>query len=245
MTNKIALVTGGSRGIGEAIVLECAARGMDVAFCYQSNVDKAREVAQAAEAYGVRALASQCDVADGDQVNLWLKQVSEELGDIDVVVNSAGITRDNPLVLMSAQDWHQVVETNMTGVFNVCRAVVLDMMKKKQGSIINLSSVSGVYGNPTQCNYAATKAGIIGFSKSLAKEVAGYGVRVNVVAPGFIETDMTSKINEKRLKELIGGIPLKRMGGAEEVAKLVTFLASPDAAYITGQVIGIDGGLVI
>ncbi|MFD5342680.1 3-oxoacyl-[acyl-carrier-protein] reductase [Streptomyces anulatus] len=248
MTEKrvpVALVSGGSRGIGRAVVLRLAAEGHDVSICYQSNEQAARELEKEAGEAGVRALAVRADVTDAASVKEWIARTESDLGPIDTVVCSAGITRDNPLLLMSDEEWHSVLDTNLDGVYNVCRSVIFEMMKRKSGSIINISSVAGVYGNPTQSNYSASKAGIIGFSKALAKEVGRYGIRANVVAPGFIETDMTGALTDKVKKDAAKQIPLRRFGQAEEVADLVAYLASDRAGYITGSVLQIDGGITI
>ncbi|MBT2377965.1 3-oxoacyl-ACP reductase [Streptomyces sp. CB00316] len=248
MTEKrvpVTLVSGGSRGIGRAVVLRLAAEGHDVSFCYQSNGQAARELEKAAGELGVRALAVRADVTDTASVKEWVARTEAELGPIDTVVCSAGITRDNPLLLMSDEDWHSVLDTNLDGVYNVCRSVIFEMMKRKAGSIINISSVAGVHGNPTQSNYSASKAGIIGFTKALAKEVGRYGIRANVVAPGFIETDMTGALTDKVRKDAAKQIPLRRFGQAEEVADLVAYLAGDRAGYITGSVLQIDGGITI
>jgi 3-oxoacyl-[acyl-carrier protein] reductase len=243
--SKVALVSGGSRGIGRACVLRLAADGYDVGFCYHSNADAARVVEKEVQDLGVRVTSRKVDVADGAAVRDWVAGVAEELGPIDVAVTSAGITRDNPLVLMTDDEWHGVLDTNLDGVYHVCRAVVFDMMKRKTGSLINISSVSGVYGNPTQSNYSASKAGIIGFTKALAKEVGRYGIRANVVAPGLIETDMTAQLADPARKKMLQSVPLKRLGTAEEVADLTAFLASSRAGYVTGAVFQIDGGLTV
>jgi 3-oxoacyl-[acyl-carrier protein] reductase len=242
---RVALVSGGSRGIGRACVLRLAADGHDIGFCYHSNADAARVLEKEVSELGVRVVSQRVDVSDGAAVRSWVAEVAEELGPIDVAVTSAGITRDNPLVLMTDDEWHGVVETNLNGVYNVCRAVVFDMMKRRTGSLVNISSVSGVHGNPTQSNYSASKAGIIGFTKALAKEVGRYGIRANVVAPGLIETDMTAGLAEPARRKMLQGVPLKRLGTAEEVADLTSFLASDRAGYITGSVVQIDGGLVV
>jgi 3-oxoacyl-[acyl-carrier protein] reductase len=243
--SKVALVSGGSRGIGREVVLRLASDGFDVGFCYQSNEQAARNLEKEAAELSGRVVAFQADVAQGDSVRAFVAETENTLGAVDVAVTSAGITKDNPLLMMPDEDWHQVLQVNLDGVYNVCRSVIFEMMKRKSGSIVNISSVAGVYGNATQSNYAASKAGIIGFSRSLAKEVGRYGIRANVVAPGFIETDMTAGLGEKVTKNALQQIPLKRLGRAEEVADLVSYLASERASYITGAVFQIDGGITI
>jgi 3-oxoacyl-[acyl-carrier protein] reductase len=240
----VALVSGGSRGIGRAVVLALAAGGYDVAFCFQSNRTEATNVERAAEAAGGKALGVACDVSDKAAVSRWIAEVEATVGAIELVVNVAGITRDRTMVTMDPADWDRVIDVNLTGTFNVCRVAAFAMLRRRRGCIVNMSSVSGVYGNAGQANYAASKAGIIGLSSTIAKELGPYGIRVNVVAPGLIETDMTAKLGDKRLAAMLGGIPLRRIGQAEEVAEAVKFLASPHASYISGQVIGVDGGLV-
>lgn len=242
---RVALVSGGSRGIGRAAVLRLAADGYDVGFCYRSNEDAARELEKAAGELGVRVRAVRADVSDAGSVRALFAEINGELGPPDTVVTAAGITKDNPLLMMRDEEWNDVIDVNLTGVYNVCRAAVFEMMKRKRGTIVNISSVAGVYGNPTQTNYSASKAGIIGFSRALAKEVGRYGIRVNVVAPGFIDTDMTSVLSAKVKDNAIASIPLGRLGTADEVADLVGYLASDRAAYITGAVFQIDGGITI
>lgn len=244
-TRGTALVTGASRGIGRAIALQLAEDGYDVAFCSRSESDASREVHQQVLLRNRRAFHQACNVADFDSVQAFVRASEEQLGPITALVNCAGIVRDNPLVLMRSEAWQEVIDVNLTGTFNVCRSLVFNFMKQKRGVIVNLSSVAGVYGNATQSNYAATKAGIIGFSKSLSKELAPYGIRVNVVAPGFIRTDMTSNLDPKAQQKALAMIPLRRMGEAEEVAYLTSFLLSDRAAYITGQTFQVDGGITI
>lgn len=240
-----AVVTGGSRGIGRAVVERLAQDGYDVAFCYHSDVESAEVTAKLAERHGRRGVHRRVDVSDGTEVEEFLAWVRTEVGPFDVVVNSAGIVRDNPMVLMSPEDWHQVVQTNLTGTFNVCRNVAFDFMKRKCGTIVNLSSIAGVDGNATQSNYSASKAGIQGMSMALAKEVAGHGVRVNVVAPGMIDTDMTAALSGTAREKALAGIPMRRMGTPSEVAEVVAFLASERASYLTGQIIRVDGGFTV
>jgi 3-oxoacyl-[acyl-carrier protein] reductase len=244
-SKPVALVTGASRGIGRAIALQLGRDGYDVAFCYRSSHAAAAEVETALRGYGCRVLSEPCDVTDFEAVQKLVQRTEKTLGPLALVVNCAGIVRDNPLVLMDPQGWKDVMAANLDGLFNVCRTAVFGFMKRKRGCIINISSVAGVYGNPTQPNYSASKAGIIGFSRALAKEVGGYGIRVNVVAPGFIVTEMTSRLDPRVSDRMMSSIPLKRFGDTQEVADLVSFLASERARYITGQTIHVDGGIVL
>ncbi|MGC4746959.1 3-oxoacyl-[acyl-carrier-protein] reductase [Micromonospora sp. DT201] len=240
---RVALVTGGTRGIGRAAVLSLAADGLDVAFCYRSADDAAREVEKLATEAGARVVAQQVDVTDLESVRRFVGEAAERLGPIDVAVTSAGITRDAALVMMKDEHWHEVIDVNLTGVYNVARTVAFDMMKRRSGCIITISSVAGVYGNPTQTNYSAAKAGIIGFTKALAKEVGRYGIRANAIAPGYIETDMTAGLSDAVKDKARKAVPLGRMGSAEDVAGLVSFLASDRASYVTGAVLHVDGGI--
>ncbi|MEK7369047.1 MAG: 3-oxoacyl-[acyl-carrier-protein] reductase [Planctomycetota bacterium] len=245
LKGKVAIVTGGTRGIGRAIALELARNGADVAFSYAKNVEKAKEVEGEIKKLGVKALAMQSDVANFNQSKEMVNNAIKELGKIDLLVNNAGITRDKILMMMSEEDWKAVIDTNLSGVFNCSKAAVVPMMKQRSGSIINITSVSGLVGMAGQTNYSSSKAGIIGFTKALAKEVARRGVRVNAVAPGFIETEMVQALDQKYIDEMLKLIPLGRVGKAEEVARVVAFLASDDASYITGHVINVDGGMVM
>ncbi|GAA1866353.1 3-oxoacyl-[acyl-carrier-protein] reductase [Myceligenerans crystallogenes] len=245
MTNPVALVTGGSRGIGAAVALRLAADGYDVAITYSSRSEEAAKVVAGIEAAGRRGLAAAVDAASVEDTRAFADRVEQELGPIEALVCSAGITRDKPLALMAPEEWSQVIDVNLTGTFAACRAVTYEFMKRQRGSIVLLSSVAGVYGNAGQANYAASKAGIIGLGRSLAKEVARHGVRVNVVAPGFIETDMTAALPEKARAKAAKTVPANRFGSAQEVADTISFLVSDRASYITGQVLGVDGGLTL
>lgn len=243
--NKTVFVTGGSRGIGKEVALKFAEKGYNVVINYVSektNIDKLKEEF---ESKGIKSLIVRADVTNKDEIEILVKKAIEEFGSIDVLVNNAGITKDGLLMRMNEEDFDKVIEINLKGTYIVTKVVTKYMMKKRRGSIINLSSVVGVSGNAGQCNYSASKAGIIGFTKSIAKELASRNIRANAVAPGFIETDMTAVLSEEVKENIYNQIPLKRMGTAKEVAELIYFLGSEKSSYITGQVINVDGGMVM
>lgn len=245
LDGKTALVTGASRGIGRAVALCLAAEGARVAINYAGNVKAAEEVKASVEAAGGTAILCQADIADSAAVEAMIADVVKEFGAIDILVNNAGITRDTLLMRMKDEDFAKVLDTNLKGVFYCTKAVAKLMMKKRSGRIVNMASVVGLVGNAGQTNYAAAKAGVIGFSKSAAKELASRGITVNVVAPGFIGTDMTAGLPESVKEKMLTDIPLGRMGEPEDVANAVLFLASDQASYITGQVVNVDGGMVM
>ena len=245
LDGKTALVTGASRGIGRAVALALAAAGARVAINYAGNVKAAEEVKAAVEAAGGTAILCQADVADSAAVEAMVAAVAKEFGTIDILVNNAGITRDTLLMRMKDEDFAKVLDTNLKGVFYCTKAVSKLMMKKRAGRIVNMASVIGLVGNAGQANYAAAKAGVIGFSKSVAKELASRGITVNVVAPGFIGTDLTADLPETVKEKALADIPLGKMGEPEDVANAVLFLASDQASYITGQVVNVDGGMVM
>lgn len=242
---KVVLVTGGSRGIGKEVAMKFAKEGYNVVTNYVSDKTDKEKLKNEFEENNVKALVLKADVSKTEDVENLVKQAIDTFGKIDVLVNNAGITRDNLLMRMPEEDFDKVIETNLKGTFLVTKAVTKYMMKKRHGSIINLSSVVGVAGNAGQSNYSASKAGIIGFTKSVAKELASRNIRANAVAPGFIETDMTDVLKEDVKEHIYNQIPLKRMGTAKEVAELIYFLGSDNSSYITGQVINIDGGMVM
>ncbi len=238
MEGKVALVTGGSRGIGAAISRALAEAGAKVAVNYRSGEDAAEAIAGE-----IGGLAVQADVSSPEEAQALVERVEGELGDVDALVNNAGVTRDTLIARMSDEDWEAVIDTNLRGTFNTCRAVARKMLRRKTGSIVNLSSVVGMHGNPGQANYAASKAGIIGLTKALARELGSRGVRVNAVAPGYIATELTDVLNERQRGLILQNTPLGRLGEPEDVAGAVRFLCSDEAAFITGEVLLVDGGL--
>ena len=243
--NKVALITGATRGIGKEIALELAANGFYIAVNYRSKQDGMEELKKEIEKNNVRCEFVKADVANFEDCESMVKETIEKFGKIDVLVNNAGITKDGLIMRMKKEDFDSVIDVNLTGTFNVTRNVIPYMLKQRSGRIINVSSVVGVAGNAGQTNYSASKAGIIGFTKSLAKEVASRNILVNAIAPGFIDTDMTSVLSDAVKEGINAQIPLKRMGTPREVAKVVKFLSSEDSSYVTGQVINIDGGMVM
>jgi 3-oxoacyl-[acyl-carrier protein] reductase len=243
LEGKTALVTGASRGIGRAIALELAQAGADVVVNYAGSERAAAEVVSTIEALGRRSLAIQADVGNSEQAEEMVKQTLEAFGRLDILVNNAGITRDNLIMRMKEEEFDQVIHTNLKGVFNCIKAVTRPMMKQRSGRIVNISSVVGVLGNPGQANYVAAKAGVIGLTKSAARELASRNITVNAVAPGFIVTDMTDKLSDEAKDALLQQIPVARLGQPEDIARTVRFLVSEEAAYITGQTIHVDGGM--
>ena len=245
LKGKTAVVTGGSRGIGAAIAVSFAENGADVAVVYAGADERAAETVAKAKAFGIRAAAYKCDVADFALVEETFRRIGEDFGRIDILVNNAGVTRDKLLLQMTEEDFDRVLAVNLKGAFNTCKAVCRQMARAKSGRIINISSVAGLMGNPGQANYAASKAGLIGLTKTLAKEYASRGVTCNAVAPGFIETEMTAAMPAPALEAAAGAIPAKRLGRPEDSAAAALFLASDGASSITGEVLKVDGGLYI
>ncbi|MGD6802988.1 3-oxoacyl-[acyl-carrier-protein] reductase [Rossellomorea vietnamensis] len=245
LEGKTALVTGASRGIGREIALELARQGANVAVNYAGSEAKANEVTEEIKAMGRDAFAIQCNVANGESVQTMVKETISRFGSLDILVNNAGITRDNLLMRMKESEWDEVIDTNLKGVFLCTKAVSRQMMKQRSGRIINISSIVGVSGNPGQANYVAAKSGVIGLTKTAARELAPRGITVNAVAPGFISTDMTDELSEEVKSEMLKGIPLSRFGNAKDIAKVAGFLASEDSSYMTGQTLHVDGGMVM
>ncbi|WP_004444747.1 MULTISPECIES: 3-oxoacyl-[acyl-carrier-protein] reductase [Clostridium] len=245
LTGKNAIVTGASRGIGRAIAIKLANLGANVVLNYRSDINSVNEVVKEIESKGVKAVAIQGDISKFEDAKKIVDEAMEKLGSIDILVNNAGITKDMLLMRMKEEEFDNVIEVNLKGVFNCTKHVVPIMMKQRSGKIINISSVVGLSGNAGQSNYAAAKAGIIGFTKSVAKEIASRGITVNAVAPGFIATDMTGVLSDKVKENIKNNIPLKRVGDAKDIANTVAFLSSNMASYITGQVISVDGGMHI
>ena len=245
LKGKAALVTGGSRGIGRAVCLELARRGACVAVNYAGNAAAAEETVESCKAMGVDAFSVQADVADAAACDAMVKEVLSRFGRLDILVNNAGITRDGLMPMLKDADWDAVLDANLKGAFHCMRAAYRPMMKQKYGRVVNLSSIVGLRGNAGQANYAASKAGLIGLTKSMAKELAGRNVTVNAVAPGFIDTDMTAALPEKARESMLASIPLGRLGQGEDVAKAVAFFAGDGAGYVTGQVLCVDGGMAV
>lgn len=245
MKRKTAVVTGASRGIGKAIALALAKDGFNVVINYNGNKEKAEQVKKKCEDFGVNAITVKANVANFTESENLIKEAVSTFGSIDVLVNNSGITKDTLLIRMKEEDFDSVIDVNLKGTFNTIKHAARQMMKQRSGSIINMSSVVGISGNAGQINYAASKAGVIGLTKSVARELASRGIRANAVAPGFIETDMTDELNDKAKEEILKTIPLNDTGKSEDVANLVAFLASEKSRYITGQVIHVDGGMLM
>jgi len=245
LNERIAIVTGGSRGIGRAVALELAARGASVVVNYNSSPDRAEEVVKQIEADGGKAVAFQADVSNFEAAGKLIKFAVETYGDLHILVNNAGITRDMVIMMMSEADWDTVIDTNLKSAFNCSKAAVRHMMRKRYGRIINMASVAGQMGNPGQTNYSASKGGQIAFTKSLAREVAARNITVNAIAPGFVETEILDAMPEGTVEEALKLVPLARTGQPDEIGYAVAFLASDQAAYITGQVLGVDGGMAM
>ena len=244
LENKTAIITGGSKGIGKGIVEKFAQEGCNIAFTYLSSESSAIEVEKNAKSYGVKVIKYKSDASNFDQSSKLIENVMKDFGSYDILINNAGITRDNLLLRMDEDSWKKVIDINLNSCFNLTKCAIREFMKKKDGVIINISSIVGVKGNAGQSNYSASKAGINGFTKSIALELGSRNIRCNAIAPGFIETDMTNKGDGKLLESWLESIPLKRAGNVSDVANLCTYLASDKASYITGQIIKVDGGLV-
>lgn len=245
ITDKCAIVTGASKGIGKAIALNLASKGFNIIINYRSSEAEAANIVEEIEKLGAKAIAVKADVSKFEEAEVLIKKAIDEFGKIDLLVNNAGITKDNLILRMKEEDFDSVINVNLKGCFNCIKHVTPFMLKKKYGRIINISSIVGLVGNAGQANYCASKAGVIGLTKSVSKELGSRGITVNAVAPGFIETEMTDVLPEKMKEKMLENISLRKFGTASDVAKLVTFLASDEASYITGQVIGVDGGMGI
>ena len=245
LKDKNIIVTGATRGIGKEIALTLAQNGANIAINYRNYNEEVEELINSIKEFGVDAIAVKCDVSKSDEVDNFISEVKNHFSSIDVLVNNAGITKDGLLLRMKDEDFNSVLDVNLKGTFNTTKSISPIMIKQKQGKIINISSVVGIVGNAGQCNYAASKAGVIGFSKSVARELASRNINVNVVAPGYIDTDMTKSLPDKVKDEILKSIPMKKMGNPKEVANLVLFLSSSLSDYITGQVINVDGGMVM
>lgn len=245
LQGKVALVTGASRGIGRAIAIDLAKKGASLVINYAGNEAKAQEVVSAIKDLGGKAIAIKANVASGDDVSQMIKETVATFGSLDILINNAGITKDGLIMRMKEDDWDAVIDTNLKGVFNCSKAVTRQMMKQRYGRIVNISSVVGVLGNAGQANYVAAKAGVIGLTKTLARELANRNITVNAVAPGFIETDMTDDLSTELKEALLQQIPLARLGKPEEIASVVGFLVSEEANYMTGQTLHVDGGMVM
>jgi 3-oxoacyl-[acyl-carrier protein] reductase len=245
LEGKVALVTGASRGIGREIALELARQGANVAVNYAGSESKANQVVDEIKAIGKEAFVIKCDVSNSDEVAAMVKETVDRFGKLDILVNNAGITKDNLLMRMKEEEWDDVININLKGVFLCTKAVTRQMMKQRVGRIINITSVVGVSGNPGQANYVAAKSGVIGLTKTTAKELASRNITVNAIAPGFITTDMTDKLSDEVKDEMLKQIPLARLGEPKDIAKMAAFLASDDTSYITGQTLHINGGMVM
>ena len=245
ISNKNAIVTGGTRGIGKEIAKTLAENGANIAINYRKYNEEVEALVEELKGLGVKVLAIKCDVSNEDEVTNLIKEVKEQFGSIDILINNAGITKDGLLLRMSEKDFNDVIDVNLKGTFNMTKAVSSIMVRQRFGKIINISSVVGISGNAGQCNYAASKAGVIGLSKSVARELASRNINVNVIAPGYINTDMTNGLPEKVKEEVLKTIPMKKIGEPREVANLALFLSSDLSNYITGQVINVDGGMVM
>ena len=245
VVNRNAIVTGGTRGIGKEIARTLAKNGANIAINYRKYNEEVEGLIEELKGLGIKALAVKCDVRNGEEVNNFIKEVKEHFGSIDILVNNAGVTKDGLILRMSEKDFNDVIDVNLKGTFNMTKAVSPIMVKQRFGKIINISSVVGIAGNAGQCNYAASKAGVIGFSKSVARELASRNINVNVIAPGYINTEMTSILPDKVKEEVLKTIPMKKIGEPKEIANLALFLSSDLSNYITGQVINVDGGMVM